>query len=325
MARTKTNFMEPLEINKTTSRESEIRRVTLVGLVTNIILTGGKLAAGVLGRSVAMLADAAHSASDLATDAVVLAFVRVSSKPKDDTHDYGHGKFETLGAVIVGLVLVAVAVGIFVDSAERIEDVIEGKPIPRPGLVALVAAAVSILAKELLYHYTVSCARRVDSSILKANAWHHRSDALSSIATLVGVAGARYLGEQWVILDPIAAMVVGALILKVAVDMIRPNLDELLERSLPAAEQSEILRIVGSESGVEEPHNLRTRRVGRNVVVDVHIRLDGAMSVSTSHDVTRRIEQRLKSRFGDGTIVTVHVEPLRAGSYHQTYRRQHQK
>ena len=306
--------MNSLEQQNATSREGEIRRVTLVGLVINIMLTVGKLAAGVLGRSAAMLADAAHSASDLATDAVVLAFVRVSSKPKDETHDYGHGKFETLGAVIVGMVLVAVAVGIFVDSAERIETIVDGGYVARPGTVALAAAAMSILAKELLYHYTVSCARRVESSMLKANAWHHRSDALSSIATLVGIAGARYLGEQWVILDPIAAIVVGALILKVAVDMIRPNLDELLERSLPAAEQSEILRIVGSESGVEEPHNLRTRRVGRNVVVEVHIRVDGAMSVYSSHEVTRRIEQRLKSRFGDGTIVTVHVEPLRAAT-----------
>ena len=294
------------------SREGEIRRVTLWGLAVNILLTVGKLIAGLLGRSAAMLADAAHSASDLATDALVLGFVRVSGKPQDESHDYGHGKFETLGAVIVGLVLIGVAAGIFVDSAERIEAVADGTGIPRPGVVALVAAAVSIVAKEILYRYTLACAHKVDSSMLKANAWHHRSDALSSVATLVGIAGARYLGEQWLILDPIAAIVVGALIIKVAVDMIRPNLDELLERSLPAEVEGEILRIVSSEEGVADPHNLRTRRVGPNIVVDIHIRLDGGMTVCESHEITRRIESHLRDRFGAGTIVTLHVEPLRA-------------
>lgn len=304
--------MSEQKILPTSSREGEIRRVTLWGLAVNILLTVGKLLAGLLGRSAAMLADAAHSASDLATDALVLGFVRVSGKPQDDSHDYGHGKYETLGAVIVGLVLIGVAAGIFIDSAERIEAVVDGTGIPRPGMVALVAAAVSILAKEILYRYTIATARKVESSMLKANAWHHRSDAMSSVATLVGIAGARYLGEQWVILDPIAAIVVGALIIKVAVDMIRPNLDELLERSLPAETESEILRIVSSEEGVADPHNLRTRRVGPNIVVEIHIRLDGQMTVCESHEVTRRIESHLRDRFGAGTIVTLHVEPLRA-------------
>ena len=303
--------MSEQKILPTFSREGEIRRVTLWGLAVNILLTVGKLLAGLLGRSAAMLADAAHSASDLATDALVLGFVRVSGKPQDDSHDYGHGKYETLGAVIVGLVLIGVAAGIFIDSAERIEAVVDGTGIPRPGMVALVAAAVSILAKEILYRYTIATARKVESSMLNANAWHHRSDAMSSVATLVGIAGARYLGEQWVILDPIAAIVVGALIIKVAVDMIRPNLDELLERSLPAETESEILRIVSSEEGVADPHNLRTRRVGPNIVVEIHIRLDGQMTVCESHEVTRRIESHLRDRFGVGTIVTLHVEPLR--------------
>ena len=304
--------MSEQKILPTPSREGEIRRVTLWGLAVNILLTVGKLLAGLLGRSAAMLADTAHSASDLATDALVLGFVRVSGKPQDDSHDYGHGKYETLGAVIVGLVLIGVAAGIFIDSAERIEAVVDGTGIPRPGMVALVAAAVSILAKEILYRYTIATARKVESSMLKANAWHHRSDAMSSVATLVGIAGARYLGEQWVILDPIAAIVVGALIIKVAVDMIRPNLDELLERSLPAETEAEILRIVSSEEGVADPHNLRTRRVGPNIVVEIHIRLDGQMTVCESHEVTRRIESHLRDRFGVGTIVTLHVEPLRA-------------
>ena len=304
--------MSEQKILPTFSREGEIRRVTLWGLAVNILLTVGKLLAGLLGRSAAMLADAAHSASDLTTDALVLGFVRVSGKPQDDSHDYGHGKYETLGAVIVGLVLIGVAAGIFIDSAERIEAVVDGTGIPRPGMVALVAAAVSILAKEILYRYTIATARKVESSMLNANAWHHRSDAMSSVATLVGIAGARYLGEQWVILDPIAAIVVGALIIKVAVDMIRPNLDELLERSLPAETESEILRIVSSEEGVADPHNLRTRRVGPNIVIEIHIRLDGQMTVCESHEITRRIELHLRDRFGVGTIVTLHVEPLRA-------------
>jgi cation diffusion facilitator family transporter len=281
-------------------------------MFVNMALFAFKLVAGIVGRSGAMIADAVHSASDFATDIVVLAFVRISAKPRDDDHKWGHGKYETLASLLIGVALFGVAVELFMDSAEKIEAVANGETLERPGVIAIVAAAVSIVAKEILYRYTLACARNVDSSMLKANAWHHRSDALSSVATLVGIAGARFLGEQWLILDPIAAIVVGALIIKVAVDMIRPNLDELLERSLPAEVEGEILRIVSSEEGVADPHNLRTRRVGPNIVVDIHIRLDGGMTVCESHEITRRIESHLRDRFGAGTIVTLHVEPLRA-------------
>lgn len=202
------------------SRAKQIYKVTAVGLGVNVGLAAGKLAAGIIGRSGAMIADAVHSVSDFATDIVVLVCVRLSSRPKDESHDYGHGKYETLATVLIGLALAAVAVGIFVSSAGLIKRVIEGEQIPRPGLVAVIAAAVSIAVKEALYWYTVKAGCRLDSSAVVANAWHHRSDALSSVATLAGIGGARLLGGAWRILDPIAAIMVSALIIKVAYDLV---------------------------------------------------------------------------------------------------------
>ncbi|HRU72578.1 MAG TPA: cation diffusion facilitator family transporter, partial [Paludibacteraceae bacterium] len=190
---------------KTGNREKTIYKVTWVGFFANLVLSIAKLLAGIFGRSGAMIADAVHSISDFATDVVVLAFVKVSAKPKDEGHDYGHGKYETLATVIIGLALFAVGVGILINSIELIRQVVDGVVIERPGLIALVAAAVSIVVKEALYWYTILAARRVNSPAMEANAWHHRSDAFSSIGTLIGIGGAYFLGEQWRVLDPIAA------------------------------------------------------------------------------------------------------------------------
>lgn len=296
---------------KTQSREGAIYRVTIVGFVVNLLLSLAKLAAGILGRSGAMIADAVHSISDFATDVVVLVFVKVSSKPKDDCHDYGHGKYETLATVLIGLALFGVAVGILVNSAKLIARVADGEIIPQPGLIALFAAAISILAKEALYWYTVTVGRKVNSPVVIANAWHHRSDALSSIGTLVGIGGARFLGEKWRILDPIAAIVVAALIIKVAYDLVMPGINELLERSLPKSVEDEIMGIVATGQGVHDPHNLRTRRIGPNIAIDVHVRFDGTTTVACSHAVTVDLEHKLKQKFGDGTVVVIHVEPIK--------------
>ena len=293
-------------------RKKKIYRVTFIGFAVNLLLAGIKLAAGILGRSGAMVADAVHSFSDMAPDVVVIAFAKISAKPKDEGHDYGHGKYETLATIIISLALAAVGTGILVNSIGAIRVVVDGGLLPRPGTVALLAAAVSIVVKEILYRYTVREGRRVSSPSMLANAWHHRSDALSSLGTLAGIGCAYFLGDKWRIADPIAALVVAVFIFKIAFDLIRTGLDELLERSLPEDVEEEILRVVAANPEVREPHNLRTRRIGASIAVEVHVRVDGAMSVCRSHELTEDIERRLRARFGEGTMIAIHVEPLKA-------------
>ena len=293
-------------------RKKKIYRVTFIGFAVNLLLAGIKLAAGILGRSGAMVADAVHSFSDMATDVVVIAFAKISAKPKDEGHDYGHGKYETLATIIISLALAAVGTGILVNSIGAIRVVVDGGLLPRPGTVALLAAAVSIVVKEILYRYTVREGRRVSSPSMIANAWHHRSDALSSLGTLAGIGCAYFLGDKWRIADPIAALVVAVFIFKIAFDLIRTGLDELLERSLPEDVEEEILRVVAANPEVREPHNLRTRRIGASIAVEVHVRVDGTMCVCRSHELTEDIERRLRARFGEGTMIAIHVEPLKA-------------
>ncbi len=277
----------------------------------NIALAVAKVIAGVLGRSGAMVADAVHSLSDLASDVVVILFVKLASKPKDEDHHYGHGKYETLATTIIGLALAVVGIGILSDSAIRIAGALRGEALDQPRLIALVVAAISILAKEILYRQTLKVGRIAESPAVIANAWHHRSDALSSIGTLVGVGCAYFLGEEWRIADPIAAIVVAGLILKVAIDLIKVGIDELLERSLPEEQQKEILAIICTNPQIATPHNLRTRRIGNSIAIEVHIRVDGSMSVNDSHLLTIEIENNLRERFGEGSIISIHVEPIK--------------
>ena len=298
------------------SNEAEIRKrkiyhVTFVGLVVNLVLSLLKLAAGIVGRSGAMIADAVHSFSDLATDVVVIAFARISAKPRDSGHDYGHGKYETLATIIISLALGIVGAGILFNSIAGIRVVVEGGSLPRPGAVALIAALVSILVKEILYRYTVREGRALQSPSVVANAWHHRSDALSSLGTLAGIGCAYFLGAKWRIADPIAALVVAVFIFKIAFDLIRTGLSELLEQSLPEDVEQEILAIVTSNPEIREPHNLRTRRIGASIAIEVHVRMDGQMTVEHSHALTVEIERRLRARFGEGTMIAIHVEPVK--------------
>ena len=295
----------------TDKRTKQIYRVTLLGMFVNILLFAFKLVAGIVGRSGAMIADAVHSASDFATDIVVLVFVRISAKPRDNDHAWGHGKYETLASLIIGVALFAVGAEILIDSAEKITAVASGEVLPRPGMIALIAAAVSIVVKEALYQWTVRVGRQIDSPSVVANAWHHRSDALSSVGALLGIGAAYFLGDKWHIADPIAAIVVAALIIKVAVDLCRTALAELLEKSLPQDVEKEILSIISAIPNVYKPHNLRTRRIGADIAIEVHIRVDGEMSVHASHEISREIERALRARFGERTAVAIHIEPLK--------------
>ena len=273
------------------AREKGIYRVTIVGSVVNFLLLLFKFFAGIMGHSAAMLADAVHSLSDFVTDIIVIVFVRISSKPEDEGHDYGHGKYETLATAIIGIILLGVGFGIFWNGASSIYRFLHGGSLQEPGMLALIAALVSVAFKEALYRYTVFKGKRLNSQAVVANAWHHRSDALSSIGTAMGV--------------------VSFFIMKVAVKLLIPCVDELLEKSLPADVENEIQKIILSFPGVSSPHHLRTRRIGNYYAIEVHVRMDGKITLEEAHRTATAIENTLKEQFGKGTHVGIHVEPVK--------------
>lgn len=293
------------------TRERKIQQVTLVGCLGNVVLMVFKLIAGVVGHSSAMIADAAHSLSDFVTDVIVLTFVSVSAKPQDKSHDYGHGKFETIATFFIGIALVAAATGIIISGIVSLIDWAKGADLEAPGKMALWAALFSIAVKEALYQYTAYHGKKLNSQAVIANAWHHRSDALSSVAAAIGIGGAILLGDRWTVLDPLASVIVGIVLMKVAVGLLRTSINELTESSLPQETEQEIEDIITSFPQVSEPHNLRTRRIGNRIAIEAHIRMDGTMSLQESHDVASQVEKDLKDRFGDDTHITLHVEPAK--------------
>ena len=291
------------------SREKEIYKVTIIGSIANFALLAFKFVAGILGHSAAMLADAVHSLSDFVTDVIVLVFVRISNKPQDKDHDYGHGKYETLATAIIGILLLLVGFGILWSGASSILAFMKGEQLEAPGMVALIAALVSILLKEILYQYTVIKGKSLNSQAVVANAWHHRSDAFSSIGTAIGIGGAILLGEHWRVLDPIAAVIVSFFIMKVAIQLLIPCVDELLEKSLPDEVEKDIEQALLSFPGVSEPHHLRTRRIGSYCAIEVHVRMDGGITLEEAHTTATAIEHKLKTMLGEGTLINIHVEP----------------
>lgn len=290
-------------------RNKEIYKVTLVGGAVNVVLLVFKFVAGILGHSAAMVADAVHSLSDFVTDVIVLVFVRISSKPKDKSHDYGHGKYETLAMTIIGLALLAAAIGIIYGGAVKIADWLGGQQLEAPGMLALWAALLSIVLKEAVYRYSMVKARQLNSQAVEANAWHHRSDALSSVGTAIGIGGAIFLGQRWTVLDPVASVIVGAFIVKVAVELLRRGIGDLLEQSLPDEIESEILQLAATVEGIAEPHDLRTRRIGNHYAIELHILVDGDIPLREAHDRASEVEELLKRHYGEDTHVVVHVEP----------------
>lgn len=292
-------------------REREIYKVTLVGSAGNVVLLTFKFIAGLLGNSSAMIADAVHSLSDFVTDVVVLVFVGISAKPQDESHDYGHGKFETIASFLIGLALMAAATGIIVTGGMKLLAWWGGEALEAPGWIALWAALLSIVVKELLYQYTARKGRKLDSQVMIANAWHHRSDALSSIGAAIGIGGAIWLGQRWTVLDPLASIVVGLMLVKVACQLLKTSVSELTECSLPAETEQEIEDIIQAFPDVQEPHNLRTRRIGNRIAIEAHVRMDGTLPLHVVHERATVIEHKLKERFGKGTHVTLHMEPIK--------------
>ena len=293
------------------TREKELTKVTLIGSIGNLVLLSFKFIAGFVSGSSAMVADAVHSLSDFLTDLIVLLFVRISAKPQDASHDYGHGKYETLATLFVGLALACAAVGILVSGTVKIVHWFRGEALETPGMLALWAAFLSILVKEILFRYTFAKGTAFHSPAVIANAWHHRSDALSSIGAAVGIGGAILLGPRWAVLDPLASLAVGAMLLKVAWDLSRESAGELTDRSLSDETEREMEEIIRSLPQVSEPHHLRTRRIGNRIAIEAHVRMDGSMTLRDAHEIVSIIENKLKERFGGETIVTIHMEPLK--------------
>ena len=291
------------------SRNKEIYRVTLIGAAVNVVLLLFKFIAGIVGHSAAMVADAVHSLSDFFTDGIVLLFVRISGKPQDKSHDYGHGKYETLSMTLIGLALLAVAIGIIYNGAMKMAAWVSGQHLEAPGLLALWAALLSVVLKEAIYRYSIVKAHQLNSQAVEANAWHHRSDALSSVGTAVGIGGAIFFGERWTVLDPLASVIVGAFIVKVSVTLLRNGIGDLMEQSLPEAVENEMLELVATIPGVVEPHDLRTRRIGNHYAIELHILMDGDLPLREAHDKASEVEALLKSCYGEETHVAVHVEP----------------
>ncbi|MCD6122016.1 MAG: cation transporter [Spirochaetales bacterium] len=291
------------------ARYRQIRRVTLIGSGLNLILSVLKIGVGILGKSRALIADGFHSLSDFSTDIAVIVGTSLASKPKDKTHDYGHGKYETLSTFLIGILLGIVGFFIAKNGIHIIIRAANGEVLQKPDTITVIIAVFSIVSKELLYRYTIKKGILLNSSALKANAVHHRTDAFSSVGTTLGITGAIVLGRKWIILDPIAAVAVGSLIVFAALRIIIKAVNELMESSLSDESEEEIIGIIGKVPGVHVPHNLKTRRIGNVIAIDVHIRIDQNLTIKQGHEIATNAEVAIKDRFGLDTIVNVHMEP----------------
>lgn len=298
-------------------RQKETYRVTIAGSIINILLLAFKFAAGILGHSAAMIADAIHSLTDFVTDAIVLVFVRLGSKPTDRDHDYGHGKYETLASAIIGVSLLVVGMMICYSGVTKTYHAMCGEPLQQPGFIALAAAVASVVLKEWAYRFTVRVGRRCHSEAVVANAWHHRSDALSSVGTTVGIGGAIILGEKWAVLDPLTAIVVSFFIMKAAWSVLSKAVGELTDGSLPKETEDEIEKIVSEDNDVSVVHNLCTRRIGNRIAIEMHVRMPGETSLYVAHLHATEIEQRLKQRFGADTHISIHLEPVKVNGHYE--------
>lgn len=306
----------PSEYIQSTPEELKIiRHVTLVGFWINAALVVVKLFVGYWGHSDALVADGYHSMSDFLTDFMVIIFVGISYKKADQDHPYGHGKYETIASVLIAIILLLVAIGIGWGGISVIIGALEGKEIVRPDVWTIIVAALAIGAKEWCYRYTMKFGRKIDSSALKANAWHHRSDVITSIATLIGVSLSFVLGEHWRILDPIASIIIAVFIGISAIQIAKPSINELLEISLPKKEIDRIRNIIKEVPGVMKVHNLRGRKNGHTSIIDVNIHVDPNITVRAGHAITQEVEKTLHKELGKNTIIYIHMEPQESPHY----------
>ena len=293
----------------TKTRTQKAQQVTWIGAIINVILSSLKILAGFTGKSSAMIADGIHSLSDLITDVIVVIFFRISDAEKDDRHPYGHGKFETFSTFLIALVLFCVGLGILYGGASKIVSVIQGETLHKPEMIAFWAALISIVCKEGLFQYTKKVGKHIKSQAIIANAWHHRSDAFSSIGVAIGIAGAIFLGDKWVVLDPIAGVIVSFFIMKTAIELSLPSIRELMEASLPKETVEKIEMLILEDSEVKSFHKLRSRKIGEVFVIDVHIQLDNTISLVQAHNIAGALSQRIREEFGIKTQTNIHTEP----------------
>lgn len=292
------------------NRSQTAQKVTWIGFFINLTLTILKLLAGIFGKSTAMLADAIHSLSDFVTDVIVIVFIGISGKEKDHDHKYGHGKYETFATLLISLALLVVGAGIMFSGVSMSIRALKGEELPQPEMMALYAALMSIIIKEALYWYTKKAGLKINSQAVIANAWHHRSDAFSSIGTALGISGAIFLSESWRILDPLAGIIVSIFIIKVAIELGLPSVHELLEKALPHEIELKIANIIESHTEIKAHHNLKTRKIGNIYAIDVHIKMDKDISFVHSHDIASDLEKNLREQFGEQTITNIHTEPF---------------
>lgn len=304
--------LDHIQIPKTIlimDRTSKVTFVTLVGSVVNIVLTVFKILAGIMGRSTAMIADGIHSLSDLLSDIIVIVFVKISSKGRDKNHDYGHGKFETFATLIISLMLIVVAANLMSGGIGKIKAILGGEQVSSPGMIAFWAAVASIVFKEALYHYTIIQGKALNSPMMIANAWHHRSDAMSSIGSLIGIGGAIFLGNKFVILDPVTGCVISIFIFVMAVRMSVPAIKELLDVSLPDEVEQQIVSTAKSIQGVIDLHELKTRREGPGIIMEGHLVLLSDISLKEAHNISKKVEESIRKEFGPETQISLHLEP----------------
>ncbi len=288
------------------SGQKEVRRVTWIGLGFNLVLSAGKFAAGTLGASQAVVADAIHSLSDCVTDLVVIVGSYFWFQPPDSDHQHGHHRIESAVTMFIGAALFAVGVGIAWEAIQALQKI----DTPRsPGWIAAVAAAISIFAKEILYRWTVNTGKRIKSPAMIANAWHHRSDALSSIPTLAAVSGA-ILFPAWAFLDHVGAALVSVFIMQTAMVIIWPAVREFMDLAAPEAICRRIRTICLTHDHVRHVHRIRTRYIGLSIQCDLHILVDGGMTVSDGHHIAGVVKNLILSSIPDVIDVLIHVEPF---------------
>ncbi len=292
-----------LEIPETDPRYAQIKKVTIVGSVVDVALSALKLIFGYMAQSQALIADGIHSLSDLATNFVVLWAAKHGSKEADEDHPYGHGRIETVATVVLGIILVGVAIGIALDAGDRIMNPTE---LVRPGIWALIIALISVLSKEWIFHYTMAVAKNVKSDLLKGNAWHARSDAISSIIVIIGVGGTM-LGFDY--LDAVAAIGVAVMVGKIGWELIEDSLHELVDRALDAERVEHIKEVILSVDGVVKMHLLRSRKMGGDALVDVHIQVEPYLSVSEGHYISEMVRRTLIKEVDEVQDALVHIDP----------------
>lgn len=291
-------------------RVKQTEKITYICMLGNIALAVLKILTGIFGASAAMIADGVHSFSDLVTDIVLIVGVRLGSAPEDEEHPYGHGRFETFSSLIIALVLILAAFWLFYGGVKAVYASFKGALLPAPYYISLIMAVISIIAKEAMYRYTVRVGRRINSTALISNAWHHRSDAFSSLGVLVGVAGAMFLGPKWRLLDPLTAAFVSLFIAAVGFKIFKMAVSEFLDAALPKSSLDTIKKICLSVEDVQNPHEIKTRKVGYRAVIELHIDFPKETPFETVHTKMSEIEEKLKAEFGEGSIISIHPEPL---------------